>query len=81
MLQESGGTREAPDPQSEPMEQLTRFNEETQVRFPDRTISVDQSGHFEGTRDEGGIGQLLSNPPHCASGSRTENVTYGSAYE
>lgn len=35
--------------------------QETQIRYPDRTLQLRSSGNFDGSWDEGRIGQLLSN--------------------
>lgn len=42
-------------------DQLAKIVEETQVRHPTRTVRFESSGDFEGTWDEGRMGQLLSN--------------------
>ncbi len=42
-------------------EQLAKVVEETQVRHPTRTVHLESSGDFEGSWDEGRMGQLLSN--------------------
>ena len=41
--------------------QLLKVVQETQVRYPGRTLKLEQSGNFDGSWDEGRIGQLLSN--------------------
>ncbi|MBC5766656.1 sensor histidine kinase [Ramlibacter albus] len=42
-------------------EQVAKVVQETQVRHPDRAIRLSVDGDFEGSWDEGRIGQLLSN--------------------
>jgi signal transduction histidine kinase len=42
-------------------DQLFKVVQETQVRHPDRTLRLESSGNFEGSWDEGRVGQLLSN--------------------
>ncbi|MDB5856958.1 MAG: hypothetical protein JWQ76_647 [Ramlibacter sp.] len=42
-------------------EQVMKVVQETQVRYPGRTLRVEQTGNFDGSWDEGRIGQLLSN--------------------
>lgn len=41
--------------------QVAKVVQETQVRFPARTLDFQSSGQFDGCWDEGRIGQLLSN--------------------
>jgi signal transduction histidine kinase len=42
-------------------DQLAKIVQETQVRHPARTVRLESSGDFEGSWDEGRMGQLLSN--------------------
>lgn len=42
-------------------DQLAKIVEETQVRHPTRALRFESSGNFEGSWDEGRMGQLLSN--------------------
>jgi signal transduction histidine kinase len=42
-------------------DQLFKVVQETQVRHADRALRVESSGNFDGSWDEGRIGQLLSN--------------------
>jgi signal transduction histidine kinase len=42
-------------------DQLAKIVEETQVRHPTRTVRFEFTGDFEGSWDEGRMGQLLSN--------------------
>lgn len=42
-------------------QQLAKVVEETQVRHPARTVRLEAAGNFEGSWDEGRMGQLLSN--------------------
>jgi signal transduction histidine kinase len=42
-------------------EQLAKVVQETQVRYPNRTVRMESSGLFEGSWDEARVGQLLSN--------------------
>jgi signal transduction histidine kinase len=42
-------------------EQLAKIVQETQVHHPTRTVRLEGSGQFEGSWDEGRMGQLLSN--------------------
>jgi signal transduction histidine kinase len=42
-------------------QQLAKVVEETQVRRPARKVRMEASGDFQGSWDEGGMGQLLSN--------------------
>ena len=42
-------------------EQLAKVMQETQVRHPDRVLRLECSGEFNGSWDEGRMGQLLSN--------------------
>lgn len=42
-------------------DQLFKVVQETQVRYPARTLQLRSAGNFEGSWDEGRIGQLLSN--------------------
>ncbi|MBG9390559.1 sensor histidine kinase [Caenimonas aquaedulcis] len=42
-------------------DQLFKVVQETQVRFPSRTLQLRSAGNFDGSWDEGRIGQLLSN--------------------
>ena len=57
--------------------QIFKVVQETQVRYPDRTLRLETSGSFEGSWDEGRIGQLLSNLLGNAFlyGSREGSVT------
>lgn len=41
--------------------QVAKIVQETQVRYPTRTLRLESSGNFDGQWDEGRIGQLLSN--------------------
>lgn len=41
--------------------QLFKIVQETQVRYPTRTLQLRSAGNFEGSWDEGRLGQLLSN--------------------
>jgi signal transduction histidine kinase len=42
-------------------DQLFKVVQETQVRYPTRTLQLRSAGNFEGSWDEGRLGQLLSN--------------------
>jgi signal transduction histidine kinase len=42
-------------------EQVSKIVQETQIRHPARKLVLEQTGNFEGSWDEGRIGQLLSN--------------------
>jgi signal transduction histidine kinase len=42
-------------------EQLTKIVQETQVRHPSRVLRLESTGEFDGSWDEGRMGQLLSN--------------------
>jgi signal transduction histidine kinase len=42
-------------------EQLTKIVQETQVRHPERVVRQESTGDFDGSWDEGRMGQLLSN--------------------
>lgn len=42
-------------------DQLTKIVQETQVRHPTRILNLEVDGDFEGSWDEGRLGQLLSN--------------------
>jgi len=42
-------------------DQLFKVVQETQVRYPSRTLQLRSAGNFDGSWDEGRIGQLLSN--------------------
>jgi signal transduction histidine kinase len=42
-------------------DQLSKVVQETQVRHPSRTVRLESSGDFDGSWDEGRVGQLLSN--------------------
>ena len=42
-------------------DQVTKVIQETQVRYPDRVFNVERTGNFDGTWDEGRVGQLASN--------------------
>ncbi|MGV3569694.1 MAG: ATP-binding protein [Ramlibacter sp.] len=42
-------------------DQLFKVVQETQIRHPTRLLQLRSVGHFEGTWDEGRVGQLLSN--------------------
>ncbi|GAB3757735.1 HAMP domain-containing sensor histidine kinase [Ramlibacter monticola] len=42
-------------------QQLAKVVEETQVRHPERMVRMEASGDFQGSWDEGRMGQLLSN--------------------
>jgi signal transduction histidine kinase len=57
--------------------QLAKVVQETQVRYPTRTLRLESSGNFDGNWDEGRIGQLLSNLLGNAFlyGSRESDVT------
>lgn len=58
-------------------DQLFKVIQETQVRHPGRTLRLESAGNFDGSWDEGRIGQLLSNLLGNAFlyGSRTTSVT------
>ena len=58
-------------------DQLSKVIQETQVRLPGRTLKLESAGNFDGSWDEGRIGQLLSNLLGNAFlyGSRTTSVT------
>lgn len=57
-------------------DQLFKVVQETQVRYPDRILRLESTGNFDGSWDEGRIGQLLSNLLGNAFlyGSRTASV-------
>jgi signal transduction histidine kinase len=57
--------------------QVAKVVQETQVRHPTRTLRLESSGNFDGSWDEGRIGQLLSNLLGNAFlyGSRQSEVT------
>ncbi|MDB5943186.1 MAG: hypothetical protein JWQ13_2752 [Ramlibacter sp.] len=58
-------------------DQLFKVVQETQVRYPARTLQLRSAGNFEGSWDEGRVGQLLSNLLGNAFlyGSRDSTVT------
>jgi len=58
-------------------DQLVKIVQESQVRHPTRQLRLESSGNFDGSWDEGRIGQLLSNllGNAISYGSRNEPVT------
>ena len=58
-------------------DQIFKVVQETQVRYPARTLQLRSAGNFDGSWDEGRIGQLLSNLLGNAFlyGSRESTVT------